>query len=220
MTQNYMRNYHDEYMVTHIGTAGNVSILLTDLLARLHISHRDFDQATDNLPQLVSNARSVLLNSPFPDTGAYVGHSGGKDSVVVRWLVDQIHPEYPTLHNTKYDGTYNAVHPATRDFMYYLSTKRIINFAPLHADMGPAYAVQIDGTRQSEYNRDDGRSVDVVIDGKPVSRKDMPAYIPNGLFGKSFVYPIYDWSDTEVWACIIQNEIQFSEEYLLVNDRR
>jgi 3'-phosphoadenosine 5'-phosphosulfate sulfotransferase (PAPS reductase)/FAD synthetase len=76
------------------------------------------------------------------------------------------------------------------------------------------YKTQIDGTRIAEHDRSNGRAVDVVIDGKQVSRKELPLYLENGLFGLNFVYPIYDWSDAEVWAAIAHYDIPFSEEYL------
>lgn len=139
----------------------------------------------------------------------YVGTSGGKDSVVIQWLSRQVH-DLPTVHTPKPGVT----HPKTLEFLYQQCAKQAIMFCPSHAHANLKYDTQIDGTRIAEFDRTDGRSTDFVRDGQNVSRLEMTMWVPNGLFGLNFVYPIYDWSDAEVWACIFRFYIPFSEEYL------
>lgn len=165
----------------------------------------------------IQEAVDRILESPFPMNKAYVGHSGGKDSIVVRWLADLAEQKagivIPTVHSTKPPGVPNEVHELTRLFLY--QQDRVITYAPLDKLNTLGYSVQIDGTRRAEFDRTNGRAVDVVIDGQQVNREHMPMYIPNGLFGLSFIYPIVDWSDLEVWSVIYQHQIPFSDEYLL-----
>lgn len=176
---------------------------------------QEFRDALASTYERVEIALERIRNAPFDMTSLYVGHSGGKDSVVVRDLVDAIERDHaftiPTVHNTKPAGVKNEVHPLTREFLYGLP--RVITYCPLDSHKDLNLKVQIDGTRRSEFDRSNGRAVDVVIDGEQVSRIDMPVYIPNGLFGQSFIYPIVDWTDVEVWAYIYLYQVQYSPEY-------
>ena len=176
-------------------------------------SQDQINAAIGRVPALVEQAIRRLKESPFDPASMYVGHSGGKDSVLVTYLADQAfgEEELPTIHNTKPDGVENAVHPLTQKFLYGMA--RTITYMPLGASLPPELTTQIDGTRISEWNREDGRSVDVIKNGQSVSRKELELYMQNGLFGRNFVYPIYDWSDVEVWAAIYSLNIPYSPEY-------
>lgn len=173
----------------------------------------EIDAATARVPSLVDEAINRLTSSPFDTATMYVGHSGGKDSVLVTYLADKAFGRevLPTIHNTKPDGVENAVHPLTQKFLY--SMDRTITYMPLGAAMPSELTTQIDGTRISEWNREDGRSVDVIKNGQSVSRKELELYMKNGLFGRNFIYPIFDWSDAEVWAAIHVLGIPYSMEY-------
>jgi 3'-phosphoadenosine 5'-phosphosulfate sulfotransferase (PAPS reductase)/FAD synthetase len=138
----------------------------------------------------------------------YIGHSGGKDSVVVTHLADLAFPEgLPIVHTPKPGIT----HPKTIEFLYQLNRKIIYCPQALHSTLG--LQVQIDGTRIAEYDRTDGRSTDVVVDGQNVSRQNMPFFVRSGLFGLSFIFPIYNWSDEDVWGYIKEHSLPVSEEY-------
>ena len=145
----------------------------------------------------------------------YIGHSGGKDSVAITRLVDTALPDHGMLivHTPKP----GEVVPATVDFLYGL--RRPVLYCPKEHHKGLGFKVQIDGTRRAEHSRTDGRSTNLVMDGNDVSRDHMPLYVKNGLFGLDFIFPIFDWTDEEVWAYILTNEIPFSEEYLHALDR-
>lgn len=169
--------------------------------------------AVDRVPSLVAEAIRRLKESPFDPASMYLGHSGGKDSVLVTYLADEAfgREAIPTIHNTKPDGVENAVHPLTQKFLYGMD--RTITYMPLGASLPQELSVQIDGTRIAEWNREDGRSVDVIKNGQSVSRTELELYMRNGLFGRNFIYPIYDWSDIEVWAAIYCLGISYSPEY-------
>lgn len=138
----------------------------------------------------------------------YIGTSGGKDSVVIRHLARQAFDRWlPIVHTPKPGVT----HLETVKFLYEMDEPIIYCPARYHHTLG--LKTQIDGTRRSEFSRTDGRSTDVVIDGQNVSRENMPRVIRNGLFGLNFMFPILEWSDEEVWAHIILNEIHFTCEY-------
>ena len=143
-----------------------------------------------------------------------VGHSGGKDSVLVRTLADLAgFGSLDTVHNPKLEGS-NAVHAHTRELLYEMATFRPVMHIPAHAMAKSGYQLQIDGTRRQEATRTDGRSTDIVCNGQSMNRAQMPMLVPRGLFDMTFFYPIVEWTDAQVWAAIAYLEIPFSREYL------
>ena len=143
-----------------------------------------------------------------------VGHSGGKDSVLVRALADLAgFGSLDTVHNPKLEGS-NAVHAHTRELLYEMATFRPVMHIPAHAMAKSGYQLQIDGTRRQEATRTDGRSTDIVCNGQSMNRAQMPMLVPRGLFDMTFFYPIVEWTDAQVWAAIAYLEIPFSREYL------
>lgn len=143
-----------------------------------------------------------------------VGHSGGKDSVLVRALADRAgFGSLDTVHNPKLDGS-NSVHAHTREFLYEMATFRPVVYIPARAMAKSGYRLQIDGTRRQEATRTDGRSTDIVCNGQSMNRAQMPMLVPRGLFDMTFFYPIVEWTDAQVWAAIAYLEIPFSREYL------
>ena len=143
-----------------------------------------------------------------------VGHSGGKDSVLVRALADLAgFGSLDTVHNPKLEGS-NAVHAHTRELLYEMATFRPVMHIPAHAMAKSGYQLQIDGTRRQEATRTDGRSTDIVCNGQTMNRAQMPMLVPRGLFDMTFFYPIVEWTDAQVWAAIAYLEIPFSREYL------
>ena len=143
-----------------------------------------------------------------------VGHSGGKDSVLVRALADLAgFGSLDTVHNPKLEGS-NAVHAHTRELLYEMATFRPVMHIPAHAMAKSGYQLQIDGTRRQEATRTDGRSTDIVCNGQSINRAQMPMLVPRGLFDMTFFYPIVEWTDAQVWAAIAYLEIPFSREYL------
>lgn len=156
------------------------------------------------------------LQSVYISDETFVGHSGGKDSVVVNWLAQRAGFNLPVVHTPKTAGP-NKVHPLTVSFLYEQSVNQPILFCNLAqlSVLRPELCTQIDGTRIAEHNRTDGRSTCVVIDGKEVPRDQMTWYVEHGLNDTSFIYPIYDWQDIDVWACIYNHNIPFTQEYLV-----
>lgn len=187
---------------------------LESFLKKLGFSLADYQTTLPTLTTLVHAAWARLANSPFEAAHTFVGHSGGKDSVVVRYLADTTPTEYPTVHTPKFIGSANAVHVHTRDFLYTLN--RDILYLPTPAQYERfGLKTQIDGTRIAESARDDGRSTTFVSCGNDVPRTELTAYVPTGLFGLQYIYPIYDWSDLQVWSLILSKDLPFSREYLL-----
>ncbi|QRE00066.1 hypothetical protein [Burkholderia phage BCSR5] len=169
------------------------------------------------------NAASLQSCGNFDLNRAFVGHSGGKDSVVVDFLARAAYHErdrefwdkpMKVVHNPKTTGP-NKVHPLTREFLYESARKRPIVFASLEECVRAGYTTQIDGTRISEFDRGDGRSTNFVRNGAIASREELTCYVPNGLGGLNFIYPIYDWTDMDVWAFIDRFNVSFSDEYLI-----
>jgi 3'-phosphoadenosine 5'-phosphosulfate sulfotransferase (PAPS reductase)/FAD synthetase len=140
-----------------------------------------------------------------------VSHSGGKDSVLIHWLMQQAFPDdnFLLVHTPKAE-----THPETKQFIYDCASKYAMLF--VHSDVSADFfykKTSIDGTRRAEWSRTDGRSTHYVSGGKEFSREDMPEVVEDGLFGAKMVYPILHWSDEEVWHCIHSRNIPFSSEY-------
>jgi len=144
----------------------------------------------------------------------FVAHSGGKDSAVVLHLAMRVFGEgsgFIVVHNPKPE-----THPLTVQYLYELSQTLTIGMIPSHRMLAfagdPESKCQIDGTRRAEHTRTE-RSSDLIIDGANVSRENMPAFVEQGIFGLSILYPIYNWTDEEVWDYIKDNCLEVSREY-------
>lgn len=162
----------------------------------------------------------VIRQHGLNTSSLFVGHSGGKDSVVAHFVaMHALGKNLPLVHTTKLGTQRNAPHPATVQFLYNLTYEHHIVFRPLESEDHPSipYMIQIDGTRMLEAERSDGRSTDLVFDGQTINRRDMKVFNPSGLFGLRFIYPIFDWTDHDVWATIFWFGLPFSEEYLVVD---
>lgn len=152
--------------------------------------------------------------------GLYIGHSGGKDSSVVYHLASKVLARPFVVHTTKElaheDKSYPTVPYEDHTFLYELAQTQPILMAPLPA-MPKVIEVfnltcQIDGTRRDESERHN-RSSTYFCNGQDLPRENMPDAIDNGLFGLSFVYPIFDWTTSEVWEYIRLNNIKVSDSY-------
>lgn len=170
-----------------------------------------------------------------------VCHSGGKDSVVIRHLVDEVLTrEIASFHTPKVglcsmDRDFiDAAHGLSECFnkKFYLDYKNpnqptqlerlYIGMLIQHPNLvvstrSPSsfgFHFLIDGTRQEEADREDGRSTDLEVNGKTVSRKAMTATVKKGLYATPTLYPIFDWSDNLVWAYIKVNDLAFSPSYI------
>jgi 3'-phosphoadenosine 5'-phosphosulfate sulfotransferase (PAPS reductase)/FAD synthetase len=142
----------------------------------------------------------------------FCGHSGGKDSTVILDLALKVDPGIKIIHNSK-----DSTHLETILFLYELSKVHTVFFVP-GKDMqefleSNDLSCQIDGTRIAEATREDGRSVDLISNGENLSRSDMRLFENRGLYNMSMLYPIYDWSDEQIWTYIVQNNIPVSKEY-------
>lgn len=184
------------------------------LLKNLGLDPDELEVAMRNVVARSEEAVQRIRNAPFLHAGTYVGHSGGKDSVLVHRLVTVALGDVPVIHTPKPKGIRNEVHPLTREFLY--SRPFPILYLPdglIQTEEYAKFSTQVDGTRRAEASRRDGRDVGLVIAGAERSREECPLYLPKGLFGKQYIYPIYDWSDAEVWAAIFELDIPFSMEY-------
>ena len=189
------------------------------LLTRLGFTVDEFKEAQLALGPMVAQAKKRIAQAldRVDASEACVGHSGGKDSVLVRWLTDanaDVPNNYAvwSFHNPKVEGP-NAVHEITQRFLYSMPNALVVyKWSP--TDLG--FKLQIDGTRKYEATRNDGRSTDFVRSGASVPRTELTEFVKDGLFGMSFCYPIFDWTDLQVWAAIERYSIPYSREYLSI----
>lgn len=155
------------------------------------------------------------------------GHSGGKDSVVINYLVWLSEcTKYATIHNVKpLLGTSNdpvgaltEMHPDTLNFLY-TSVCLHNEIVFMHSSNMKEYIdknsidCQIDGSRRCEFDRA-GKSSMFIANGEMVSREFITDYVENGIFGLNMSYPIFDWSDDDVFELITSRDLPLSDEYI------
>lgn len=142
--------------------------------------------------------------------GMFVATSGGKDSTVILDLALKINPFITIVHNPKHN-----THPDTIRFLYDISQTNFINYVPLKFMQQfireNNLKCQIDGTRISEFDRVD-KSADIIINGQNVSRTEMSDH-GVGIWGLENIYPIYEWSDDDVFNYCRVNKLPLSREY-------
>lgn len=140
----------------------------------------------------------------------FVATSGGKDSTVILDLALKVNEFITIIHNPKPE-----THPDTVQFLYELSQKIEVFYIP--SKYMPEFInrnklkCQIDGTRISEFNRTD-KSSDIIINGQIVSRTEMTNH-GEGIWGLENIYPIYDWTDNDVFQYCRDNKLTLSKEY-------
>jgi len=167
------------------------------------------------MKQLINKAFESVRKAYETHNGQiFVGNSGGKDSCVVLHITRKLFPNVIVIHNSKLEP--GKTHPLTRNFLYEQSAEFPIMFLPSskmeEVVKKEKLTCQVDGTRRAEFDRTE-KSDDVIINGKSVNRKDMPGYVHVGIFGLSAVYPIYDWTDKNVFEYIKEESIKISAEY-------
>lgn len=185
-----------------------------EFLQNAGVFSADYIIAIHNIHIFTERAKSILRKIPEEiKDGIFVGHSGGKDSIVVYDLVTKfLQPKVPVLHTPKPEGINNETDIETVKFLY--SRPFSIMYIPLGNPLPEGFKTQVDGTRREEYNRKNGKSIDFISNGVSTSRQDLNSpYSSNGILGLNLVYPIYDWTDAEVWAYIAVNELEYSREY-------
>ena len=166
----------------------------------------------------VDQAIARIISVSTCHKGLYIGHSGGKDSATILHLVDTALPGHnlPILHTPKFGET----HPKTIEYLYRLGRPLLYLPKEARSPFGEdVFRVQVDGTRIDEHDRTDGRSTDFVDEGVSRPRTELRAFVERGLFGRSFLYPIFDWTTEEVWEYLNTNNLKVSEEYDEDRDR-
>ncbi len=151
----------------------------------------------------------------------YVGHSGGKDSDAVMRLTEMAtgpYSQHLVVHTMKdivplEDRGHLADKMARKDSpganrMFMVPASDMQDFI-----RSTQVVAQVDGTRRDEFSRTDGRSTNLIVDGVEQSREEMTDFTKEGLFGIAFCFPIYDWSEVEVYKFLAVEGVQISPSY-------
>lgn len=117
----------------------------------------------------------------------YAAYSGGKDSKAVLLLVKSVYPNVTVIHNGhegesigSQDGVLCVKEPKAENVPQFLSLVDL--------------ELQFDGTRKDEDKT-------VIFDGEEIHRSKMPGdYTSNGVFGLAMFYPLFSWTEEEVFA--------------------
>jgi 3'-phosphoadenosine 5'-phosphosulfate sulfotransferase (PAPS reductase)/FAD synthetase len=162
--------------------------------------------------KIKESLRRIRSNVATYGESIFLGHSGGKDSCVIMHLAKQVAPNMLVVHNPKPSSSI-----ATIQFLYQMAVGRQITFVPImdmeRFTLRHRLTMQIDGSRMAEAYRTDGRSNNIIENGKEISRDIMKVTAWRGLFGLTFLYPIFDWTDRDVWDYIKMMQIKVSDEY-------
>ena len=160
----------------------------------------------------IENCRKIIKQY-FDKFGnnIFVGFSGGKDSIVLLDLVLSITKDVKIVFNPKDD-----IHPQTVKFVKEVSKRFDIDYI-LFGDMehyitNNNLLCQFDGSHKDEFEREN-KSTDFIVDGKNVSRKQLPIVVDKGMWEITFVYPLQDLTDKEVISYIKRNKLPYSKEY-------
>ena len=151
-----------------------------------------------------------------PDEGYYLAFSGGKDSVVVKWLTEQsgvksdahyrVCPDPPELQR--------FIRDCHKDTAWDRPTKTMWRMIEMNG-----YAIR--GNRKCcQYMKEAGGYDRFVLTGiraaESASRKKrhgVTTFWKVGSKRKTLVNPIIAWSDADVWACIHENDIPYCSLY-------
>lgn len=137
-----------------------------------------------------------------------MGFSGGKDSQCLALLAKEAGTQFiKTMYKHTWENGKSEVLPYgfEDNTIVFNSKKDTIPFLTMTNIVG-----QIDGTRMDEEGKP------VVFNGKEIARNTMPDwYTENGVFGMKVFYPIYDWTEEEVYEYLGwgQDEIDHYKTY-------
>lgn len=161
----------------------------------------------------------------FGPDATFVGHSGGKDSVVIHSLtklaglnLQVIHNVKPMLHTSGDEvAALTEMWPQTLEFLYtnVCAESRVTFMKSTEMELylkEKKLTCQIDGARIVESDRA-GKSANFMRKGELLSRSEIQVFEPDGMFGLSVLYPIYDWTDDDVFDYILDNGLKLSPEY-------
>lgn len=124
---------------------------------------------------------------------SFIAHSGRKDSTAMAALVERAFPAQAFMYAHETSVVHN---PKLLEHVYQLN-RFVLHVPPNQwSRMAEGFTVQFSGAR-AQWHGD-----------------DLPLDIAKGSLGMHCVYPIYDWTDEDVWAYLITRNLRFSETYL------
>ena len=175
-------------------------------LANLGIQIDEFEYAKSELPRLVGISIGRILGMPFDLDTTFISLSGGVGSSVIKHIT-KVMPKaskypsdkFPVLHFTNYE----LIHPRTKEFLY--SSGIPILYSSMDNLDRERYKTQLSGFRFLSVP-DDIPEINIWPSG--------PVYSSNANWINT-VYPIYDWTDAQIWALIITEDLPFSDEYFI-----
>jgi len=158
------------------------------------------------------NTVSEAIDKPL-----FSGNSGGKDSAIVDWLLQKSGVKYISFHaNTTLDppGTISFIkknYPHTqilkpRETFYQLIRRkglptRLNRYCCEHLkEYGSIGKMVFEGVRSCESKNRKGRDY-IQCDNRKWQK------------GAKHIYPIYDWTDDEVWSFIELHKIELAPSY-------
>lgn len=179
----------------------------------------------DKIKNATQIIRKYIKKFNISPNEIFIGHSGGKDSSVVRHLMHSIYNEAKVVHNIKKiytkdtDKEIGKTDVDVRTLTYLYNEGNDYNICFVGANQMKEFLktnglkYQIDGSRKDETDRTN-KSSTFETDGELIRRENMTDFNDNGLYGLKIIYPIYDWTAEDVFEYHVMNNLKLSEEYV------
>ena len=144
------------------------------------------------LPFMVDETKKRIKHMPFGLDGAYVNHMGDLASVVLTDIIRKNFDIQVMCHDLELDYDTQVALNNTADGLHFTSFETTCM----------TYATQI----SSLISTGPGPET-IIVRGEPWPRANMPMYLEDGEAGLQYVYPIFDWTEDQLWAYVYQHQL-------------
>lgn len=156
------------------------------------------------------------LQTLEPAVGYYFADSGGKDSCVCRWLLQQAgvkvdaHHHLTTVDPPELVRFVKQHHPDTL-----IEKPELTMWQLIAKNKYPPTRIQRYCCRELKERGGKGRVVVTGVRWAESARRAKRRMVEQcqAVKSKMFVHPIIDWSDADVWRCIHENDIPYCSLY-------
>lgn len=175
----------------------------------LNITPEAMDFHRSTIDSLITEAWLRIRSMPFDKDQAYVNHTGDLNSIVLTKLCMEYTHRFTNDVVSKFPVFNHSVDMKIFKQMRILKScpaRRELVFSPV-GKIAQTYNTQINGMTAAGPGLDT-----MVVRGNAWPRKDMPLYLESGADDFRYVYPIFDWSPTQLWAAVLKYQLPLPTE--------